>query len=119
MELKNSKKEFLQNNKEQTTQLEKQIKDQMKTIDEMKEQVYENENKNTELELAMEEQKNNYQDKILNLSKDAHKLKEIDSDLQKKYDSLKKTYDQEFQSQKNNQENEKLLNSQKLKDIET
>lgn len=55
MELKNSKKEFLQNNKEQTTQLEKQIKDQMKTIDEMKEQVYENENKNTELELAMEE----------------------------------------------------------------
>jgi chromosome segregation ATPase len=91
----------------------------MKTIDEMKEQVYENENKNTELELQMEEQKNNYEDKILNLSKDAHKLKELDSDLQKKYDSLKKTYDQEFQSQKNNQENEKLLNSQKLKDIET
>lgn len=55
MELKNSKKEFLQNNKEQTTQLEKQIKDQIKVIDEMKEQVYENENKNTELELAMEE----------------------------------------------------------------
>lgn len=37
LELKNSKKEFLSQNKEQTATLEKQIKDQMKQIEEMKE----------------------------------------------------------------------------------
>jgi septal ring factor EnvC (AmiA/AmiB activator) len=50
LELKNSKKDFLNQNKEQTSNLEKQIKDHMKQIEELKEIVYEHENKNTELE---------------------------------------------------------------------
>ena len=50
-ELRNSKKDFLSQNKENTTALEKQIKDQMKQIEEMKESIYEWENKNTDMEL--------------------------------------------------------------------
>jgi septal ring factor EnvC (AmiA/AmiB activator) len=47
----------LNQNKETTSALEKQIKDQQKQMEEMKEQIYEWENKNTELELAMEDYK--------------------------------------------------------------
>ena len=51
LELKNCKKDFLSQNKESNLQMDKQIKDQMKTIDEMKELIYEHENKISEQEL--------------------------------------------------------------------
>ena len=51
LELKNCKKDFLTQNKENNQQLDKQIKDQMKSIDEMKEIIYEHENKISEQEL--------------------------------------------------------------------
>jgi|DEB0MinimDraft_12_1074336.scaffolds.fasta_scaffold08249_4 chromosome segregation ATPase len=54
-ELKNSKKDFFAQNKEQQQALEKQIKEQAKKIEDMKEQVYEWENKHTELELVLED----------------------------------------------------------------
>jgi septal ring factor EnvC (AmiA/AmiB activator) len=53
-ELKNCKKDFLSQNKEQTSQLEKQIKEQAKVIDELKEQIYEFENKNNELDFEID-----------------------------------------------------------------
>lgn len=48
LELKNCKKDFLVQNKETNSQLDKQIKSQVKIIDEMKEKIYEHENKISE-----------------------------------------------------------------------
>lgn len=64
VELKNCKKDFLSQNKEQTAQLEKQIKDQNKLIEELKEQNYEQETKISDLEITMEEQKNKLTDEL-------------------------------------------------------
>lgn len=50
-ELKNCKKDFLSQNRDANQQLEKQIKDQIKQIDQMKEVIYEHESKNNELDM--------------------------------------------------------------------
>ena len=51
VELRNCKKDFLNQNKEQTSQLEKQIKDQQKLVEELKEGNYEHETKISDLEI--------------------------------------------------------------------
>jgi hypothetical protein len=80
-ELRNSKKEFLSQNKENAQLLEKQIKDQIKQIEDMKEQIYEHENKYTELELQNDDLKNNSNTNEDTLKKqiDRHKQSETDT----------------------------------------
>jgi hypothetical protein len=84
VELKNCKKEFLNQNKEQTSQLEKQIKDQNKIIEELKEQNYEHETKISDLEILIEEQKNKMSDEINGKQKELKKVKDVEFDLSKK-----------------------------------
>ena len=62
----------------------------MKIIDEMKETIYEHENKISEQELGSEEQKNNYEDLMINFKKDLTKSRDSELDLSKKYELLKK-----------------------------
>ena len=93
VELKNCKKDFLNQNKEQTTQLEKQIKDQNKLMEELKEQNYEQETKISDLEINLEEQKNKLTDEINYKSKELRKNNDSNSDLQRKYEQLQKKYD--------------------------
>ena len=109
-ELKSCKKDFYSQNKELTTSLEKQIKDQSKSIDELKEQLYELETKNSELELLVEEKKNNLNDTVAHMQKELNKARDSEIDLNRKYQELKKKYDQDCSTLKNNQENEKVLN---------
>ena len=90
----------------------------MKNIDEMKETIYEHENKISEQELGLEEQKNNYEDLLGNLKKDLNKSRESELDLSKKYEQLKKKYDQESELIKNSSEHEKQLNEQRMIDLE-
>ena len=51
----------------------------------MKEKLYEQESKNSEIELQFEEQKNELSDKINQLKKDLGKSKDGENDLNKKY----------------------------------
>jgi len=59
----------------------------------MKEQVYDWENKNTALELQMEDYKNNTMGELESLKRDAKTTKDSESELSRKYDALKKKYD--------------------------
>lgn len=93
VELKNCKKEFLNQNKEQTSQLEKQIKDQNKYIEELKEQNYEQETKISDLEINIEEQKNKLGDEINLKSKELKKTKDTETELSRRFDQLQKKYD--------------------------
>lgn len=90
IELKNSKKDFLNQNKETTSALEKQIKDQQKQMEEMKEQIYEWENKNTELELAMEDYKSAADQQKQSLTKELKQAKDLEAEISKKFEALKK-----------------------------
>ena len=90
----------------------------MKVIEEMKEVIYENENKLSEYDLNIEEQKNNYNDIIANQKKELNKARENELDLSKKYEQLKKKYDQENELLKSSGEHEKQLNDQRMQDLE-
>jgi len=52
------------------------------------------------------------------MQKDRQKSKDTETDLGAKYEQLKKRYDAECQQLKTNQENEKSLNSQRMKELE-
>lgn len=67
----------------------------------------------------MEELKNNQGTQLENLQKDLQKTKDSESDINKKLEQLQKKYDQESQSFKNTQENDKLLTDQKLNELES
>jgi hypothetical protein len=84
----------------------------------MKEQAYEYENKNSELEMALEEQKANFNDIIAGLNKDLSKSKELEGDLHRKHESLQKKYDQESKLVKTTADNDKLLSEQRMSDLE-
>ena len=74
----------------------------MKQIDDMKEQIYDWETKCSDMELQMEELKNNQGSQLENLQKELQKTKDSESDLHHKLEALKKKYDQESQNFKNN-----------------
>lgn len=95
LELKNCKKDFLNQNKEQTSQLEKQIKDQQRLIEELKEGNYEQESKISDLEILMEEQKNKLNDELNVKAKELRKNKDSEADVAKKYETLQKKYEEE------------------------
>lgn len=119
VELKNCKKEFLNQNKEQTSQLEKQIKDQNKLIEELKEVNYEQETKISDLEITMEEQKNKLSDELNLKAKELKKNNDSQSDIQRKFDQLQKKYDQECIAMKAAQDKEAELNSERMGEMET
>ena len=73
----------------------------------MKEVIYEHENKISEYELSIEEQKNGFGDVAANLKKELTKSKDTELDLNKKYESLKKKYDQESELIKSSSDHEK------------
>lgn len=81
VELKNCKKDFLNQNKEQTSLLEKQIKDQNKIIEDLKEMNYESETKISDLEISIEEQKNKLTDELNAKAKELKKVKDSETDL--------------------------------------
>jgi hypothetical protein len=54
----------------------------------MKEQAYEAENKSSELEMALEEQKAGFNDLIAGLNKELAKSKDLEADLNRKHESL-------------------------------
>jgi hypothetical protein len=60
--------------------------------------------------LALEEQKNKYDDDISTIKKDNTKSKEMENDLQRKHEALKKKYDQESKLLKTSSDNDKALN---------
>jgi uncharacterized protein involved in exopolysaccharide biosynthesis len=84
----------------------------------MKETIYEHENKISEYELSMEEQKNSFGDVMANVKKELTKSKDNEIDLNKKYESLKKKYDQESVLIKSSSDNEKQLNEQRMQELE-
>ena len=61
----------------------------------MKESVYEWENKNTDIELQMEDMKTQLQNEKDTLTKNLRKSQENEKDITKKLEQLKKKYDQE------------------------
>ena len=85
----------------------------------MKEQIYEWENKNTELELAMEDYKSAADQQKQSLTKELKQAKDLEADITKKFEALKKKTETETQAAKNQQENEKTLNQQKITELET
>ena len=84
----------------------------------MKEQIYEFENKNSELEMALEEQKGQFNDKLASLQKDLGKSKEIEADLNRKHESLQKKYEQEVKLIKSTSDNDKNLNEERMSVLE-
>jgi len=109
----------LSQNKEQTAQLEKQIKDQNKLIEELKEQNYEHETKISELEITMEEQKNKLTDELNYKAKELKKNNDSSSDIQRKYEQLQKKYDQECIAMKQAKEKESEINGERVAEMET
>ena len=85
----------------------------------MKEQIYDWETKCSDMEMQMEELKNNQGTQLETLQKDLQRTKDSEGELNKKLEQLKKKYDQESQNFKNNQENDKLLHDQKLSEVES
>ena len=85
----------------------------------MKEQIYEHENKNSELELQQESERNDLNDRIAQLQKDLQKSKDTEVDLGRRYEQLKKRYDSECEQLKTSQETEKSLNTQRMNELET
>ena len=70
----------------------------------MKEQIYEWENKNTDMELQMEDMKSQLQNENDTLNKNYKKSLENEKDINKKLENLKKKYDQEVvEASQNNQ----------------
>jgi predicted nucleic acid-binding Zn-ribbon protein len=61
----------------------------------MKESVYEWENKNTDIELQMEDMKTQLQNEKDTLTKNLRKSQENEKDITRKLEQLKKKYDQE------------------------
>ena len=100
-------------------QLEKQLKDQLRQLDDAKEQIYEHENKRSELELHLEEFKNELDDKMALKDKELAKLRDSESELNRKYEALKKKHDEESSALKNLQENEKIVSDQRMAEIES
>ncbi len=90
----------------------------MKQIDELKETIYEHENKNSQLDFQMEDQKNLYSDQLSDMRKEVQKAKEAEADLNRKYESLRSKYEQDTNSVKQAQENEKMMNDQRIQDLE-
>jgi len=84
----------------------------------MKEVIYEHENKISDYELSIEEQKNGFGDVMTNLKKELTKSRDTELDLNKKYESLKKKYDQESELIKSSSDHEKQLNDQRMVDLE-
>jgi len=109
----------LNQSKEQTQTLEKTIKDQNKEIEALKESIYEHENRNTDIELQMEDLKTNLEVANKQLTKDLKTTKDNEADLNKKYEALQKKYDAESKSLMSNQESNKMLMDEKIETIET
>jgi predicted nucleic acid-binding Zn-ribbon protein len=61
----------------------------------MKESVYEWENKNTDIELQMEDMKTQLQNEKDTLTKNLRKSQDNEKDITRKLEQLKKKYDQE------------------------
>jgi len=118
VELKNCKKDFLNQNKEQTSQLEKQIKDQQRLIEELKEGNYEQESKISDLEILMEEQKNKLNDELNVKAKELRKNKDSEADVAKKYEALQKKYEEECTNLKGAHDKQSELTTERLAELE-
>ena len=68
-----------------------------KACEELKESVYEWENKYTEKECEMEDQKATFENMNSALKKDLKHTKDHEADLTRKYDKLKQKYDTDCQ----------------------
>ena len=99
--------------------MEKQNKDLGKACDELKEALYEWENKYTEKECEMEDQKATFENMNSTLKKDLKHTKDHEADLTRKYDKLKAKYDSDCQSLKVNMETEKSQSEQRVQQAET
>lgn len=80
----------------------------MKQIEDMKEQIYEHENKYTELELQNEDLKNNSSTNEDALKKQIERHKAAEAEATKKHDTLKKKYDRDIDDAQNKHENAAL-----------
>lgn len=118
VELKNCKKDFLNQNKEQNNSLEKQIKDQQRLIEELKEGNYEQDSKISDLEILMEEQKNKLGDELNVKAKELKKNKDSEADVAKKYEALQKKYEEECLNLKGAHDKQSELNAERLAELE-
>jgi hypothetical protein len=87
-------------------------------VEELKETSYEQEAKISDLEIQLEEQKNKYEDELNVKGKELKKGKDGNDEISRKYEQLKKRYDEECNQLKGVHENEIKVNQDRLVELE-
>jgi len=67
----------------------------------------------------MEDQKNLYSDQLTDMKKDVQKAREAEAELKRKYEALHSRYEQDTNTVKQAQESEKMLNDERIQDLES